>query len=907
MPTCIYPVISFDSVYQNADTIDRLFAPRNDSEPSDTIDVTSARKLFDYHSKEDNMFICLSKKQIGASTNDIIYATDQSYSETNSCFVRAFHTVTNDDAQIINVFRDSSENDSSICYYLYKKLSGDVYKLNVDKKSWRLDGWNSTPVKPMPANLGSIVKTKTINVPSYKSNAIELPIKTIKRKSRARANNTTYQLEQLNQELMSVNVDPKKFQYDRHIQVKLYYKKDDGTYTEFVSGTKLYTFVSSGNSIECRGVSDVTINGSGPVDIRIFSNTQFSETYFFGIGDTNASNNIEIEIYRDTLYNVYDDGDSFVIQRPNLNLDFSNFGSGDWIWWSDPLGGDTSRSSGFISDYFGTTNNAKWKIIKTQSQICYKIGSSIYGTPFPDMDNQSDTMFNIQFASTPSNKEIDFLSSGNYTYGIASVTIESGKYKWLPFHSLENSKLTIPQESYVRSQYNFEKVGSGDTSTFELGPGNGFKLYPTTTNYSGSGITIEQNTNDEFQSTYGVTVFKNIYANTWTSNSISENIRMYHGLQSNGVFNFQVSSGIISTVFTGSGINSITSRVDPVTTNWTFTATSDTPKRFRRTTNYVSSGSNSDPTPGSVSFAYNSGTYYKVYPLEVFIVSEPVITYTSSGNLGETTGSNFAKFAPNEVSFNIKTRAFILSSSGYLTSADSISTMNTQIHSALANMTLSSGNVSINNSLSSSVHYGDIVTFEEEETIKLNISSVTEELSVLGQTATYALTSGPGNFYFREEGDNLVLKATNTDLTLYLPSASQEVDVQIYEKPTVSGTATFTEAENSSDLIYDQNNWFFAVDNNDLKFVYEESLSDHRVVATWSLGDGDENTSLTNDDTIKYIGSDANNAIWRFGGKTDGTRDSSSTFGVIESRADSNSSWKVVARFDSGQIDDVGS
>lgn len=893
MPTCIYPVISFDSVYDESNLLGRLLAPRNDQEPSTVMDVETARKFSSLHSKEDNMFICLSKHQVGAETGDIIYACDPVYSEENTSFVRSFHVVTTEDIQMVNVFRDSGLNDSVIMYYIYKKSTGKVHKLEVSQKSWRLDGWGSTPVSPLSASVKGVCATKSYPVPVVDQSKVQVSVKRVNNRP-ARAFNTgnssitTSQVDQQNQELMNVNVDPTKFQYDRHVEVYLDYREDDGSMTQYIRDVQtLYAFVSSGSSIECRGVANVTASGSGPVHIRIFSNTQFSENYFFGIGVTDVNYNKIINVYQDALYNPYDSGDSFIIERASLELDFSNFGPGDWIWWSDPKA--TKNASGYISDYFGD-ENGKWRIIKTQDKIIYKINGAVYGTTFSAMD-QLNTMFNVQFDDTPSNKRLEYEASSAFTYSIGStpITLTKNQYTWLPYNSLENSQLTVPQESFVRTQYNFEQVSSGSGTSFALTPGNAFKIYPTTTDYSSSGLAIEENI-QTFGSSYGVTIFTGIDERSWDTNQTIPLTQQLHGLTSSGVLAFHVSSGIVTDVFskfpTTSRVIDIKSKrtSDPgETAHITFTKTGG---RY-----LASSGDYFVENPGYISFAYNTSATYNVYPLEMFITSTPVVTYASSGTLGSQATGSYGQFRPMTVSFKVRTRAFVLSNTQYIDGPNNIvGDMTNMIHAALASMSsVSSANITIQNTLQPGVNYGDIVTFDEEEEVVIDISDTPTNRQVF--SPDYALTNDSGNFYFKEQGTELSLMATNIDLSQVLPG-TQEVPIFKLDS-TNGGVVTGLNVLSGLNTFYNGLNWVFGTNGTKLSFLYKNGAS-VRQIAVFDATTGTVDNSHIGLN-VKYTTLEANK--WRIKGVTNGsTFSSTQTFVVFEYYTQSTGQWVAATR-----------
>lgn len=902
MPTCIYPVISFDSVYDESNLLGRLLAPRNDQEPSTVMDVETARKFSSLHSKEDNMFICLSKHQVGAETGDIIYASDPVYSEENTSFIRSFHVVTIEDIQMVNVFRDSGLNDSVILYYIYKKSTGKVHKLDVSQRSWRLDGWGSTPVSPLTASVKGACATKSYPVPVVDQSKVQVSVKRVNNRP-ARAFNTgnssitTSQVDQQNQELMNVNVDPTKFQYDRHVEVYLDYKEDNDTKTQYIANVQtLYAFVSSGTSIECRGVANVTVTGSGqPVHIRIFSNSQFSENYFFGVGVTDNNNDKIINIYQDALYNPYDSGDSFIIERASLELDFSNFGTGDWIWWSDPKATKAGNASGYVSDYFGDATTGNWRIIKTQDKIIYKIGGNVYGTDFPTMD-QENTMFNVQFESTPLNKRLEYEASGNFAYSIAStstpITLTKNQYTWLPYNSLENSQLTVAQESFVRTQYNFEQVSSGSATSFSLTPGNAFKIYPTTTDYSSSGLTIDENT-QIFGSSYGVTVFTGIDAQTWDTNQTIPLTQQLHGLTSSGILAFNVGSGIVTDVFsktaTSSSVIDIKSKRTPGGAGHiTFTKTGG---RY-----LASSADYFIPNPGYISFAYNTSATYSVYPVEMFISSTPVVTYASSGTLGSQSAGSYGQFRPMTVSFKVRTRAFVLSNPEYLTATDGNGTsatvdMTNLIQAELANMSsVSSANITIQNASQPGVNYGDIVTFDEEEEVVIDISGTVTNRQVF--SPAYALTNDAGNFYFKEQGTELSLMATNLDLSQVLPG-TQEVPIFKLDS-TNGGVVTGLNVLSGLNTFYNGLNWVFGTNGTKLSFLYKDGSS-VRQIAVFDATTGTVDNSHIGLN-VKYTSLEANK--WRIKGVTNGSNFSSTqTFVVFE--YNTGSQWIAATRLGS--------
>ena len=897
MPTCIYPVISFDSVYDESNLLGRLLAPRNDQEPSTVMDVETARKFSSLHSKEDNMFICLSKYQVGAETGDIIYACDPVYSEENTSFVRSFHVVTTEDIQMVNVFRDSGLNDSVIMYYIYKKSTGKVHKLEVSQKSWRLDGWGSTPVSPLSASVKGVCATKSYPVPVVDQSKVQVSVKRVNNRP-ARAFNTgnssitTSQVDQQNQELMNVNVDPTKFQYDRHVEVYLDYREDNGTKTQYIANVQtLYAFVSSGTSIECRGVANVTVSGSGPVHIRIFSNTQFSEDYFFGVGVTDNNYDKIINIYQDALYNPYDSGDSFIIERASLELDFSNFGAGDWIWWSDPKATKAGNASGYVSDYFGDATTGNWRIIKTQDNIIYKIGGSVYGTAFATMD-ALNTMFNVQFDTTPQNKRLEYEDSSSFTYSIGPIStpisLTKNQYTWLPYNSLENSQLTVAEESFVRTQYNFEQVSSGSATSFAITPGNAFKIYPTTTDYNSTGLTIQQNT-QTFGSSYGVTIFTGIDAQTWDTNQTIPLTQQLHGLTSSGVLAFNVGSGIVTEVFSNSATSSsvidIKSKRTPTgSENITFTKTGG---RY-----LASSGDYFVPNPGYISFAYNTSATYNVYPLEMFITSTPVVTYVSSGTLGSQTTGSYGQFRPMTVSFKVRTRAFVLSNTEYLTATDgstpATDDMTNLIHTALLSMTgVSSANITIQNASQPGVNYGDIVTFDEEEEVVIDISGTVTAREVFNPA--YALTNDAGNFYFKEQGTELSLMATNLDLSQVLPG-SQEVPIFKLDS-TNGGVVAGLNVLNELNTFYNGLNWVFGTNGTTLSFLYKDG-ENVRQIAVFDAAAGTVDNSHIGLN-VKYTTLEANK--WRIKGVTNGlTFSSTQTFVVFEYYT--GSQWVAAAR-----------
>ena len=899
MPVCVYPVISFDSVYDESNALGRMMAPREQSEPTDVISVESARKLYNMHSREDNMFICVDRSAIGAEANDIIYAVDSVvYERDNHCYARAFHTVTYDNIQMINVFRDSELNDSKLNYYIFKKSTGKTHHIHLDKTTWRLDGWGSTPVAPMPARTGQACRVQEVVVPSRVSSRVQVPIKTIQRRANNTSNNTiTNQIvEQYNPDLLSVTIDPAEYQYDRHITVYLQYRENNGDLTEFSAGKILYAFAASSGSetttaIECRGVQPVTVTGSGPVHIRIYSNSQFSEHIFFGLGTT-TGNNIDINVYQDVKYNAYDHGDSFIVERASMTLDFRNFGAGDWIWWSDPAAVKTGRTSGYISDYFGSdTVNTKWKIIKTQDSIAYRVGGSYYGTPFATFD-QNNTMFNIQFESQPDNKRIEYEPSGSLTYQISTneVTLDTGKYTWLPFNSLENSKVTVAQESFLRTQYNFEQLAAAGQSSFELAPGNGFKIYPTETGFTTAGLTIDANA-QVFGSSYGVTIFRNIDAQLYDSSDSIANTQQLHGLTSSGVLGFKVGSmGLVTDIFsndlTKNGLTNIYSKNDLSALKFNFAASgTGVNKRFIvEGPDYLGSGS------GSISFVYNSQSNYNVYPLEMFITSAPIVTYKKAGQLG----SAEARFSPLSVSFKVRTRAFILSDKNYITTASA--DINSLIASNLSAMiSITSADRPIRNTSDNSINYGDIVTFFEEQEVTIDLTTQGELVTRLQVSPSYSLTSDSGNFYFKENGTILDLMATNTDLNKFLPGAQE---VSIFKLNSAAGTPVYDPVTQLTSLtvIYNGANWVFGTAGPKLYFLYRngEVLLN---VAIFDATNGQTDTSELSAPGLQVKHTTLETGKWRIKGVTNGiTYSTSNTSIVFEYSSDFGANWVAAAK-----------
>lgn len=378
----------------------------------------------------------------------------------------------------------------------------------------------------------------------------------------------------------------------------------------------------------------------------------------------------------------------------------------------------------------------------------------------------------------------------------------------------------------------------------------------------------------------------NIDAQLYDSSDSIANTQQLHGLTSSGVLGFQVGSvGLVTDIFsndlTKNGLTNIYSKNDLSALKFNFVASgTGVNKRFIvEGPDYLGSGS------GRISFAYNSQSNYNVYPLEMFITSAPDVTYKKAGQLGT---DNHARFSPFEVTFKMRTRAFILSDVNYLTTASA--DINSLIASNLSAMTsITSADRPIRNATDDSINYGDIVTFFEEQEVTIDLRTQGLLVTSLQDNPRHSLTSDIGNFYFKENGTNLDLMATNTE------PGSQEVS--IFKLNSAAGAPVSGVNElGSLTIIYNGSNWVFGTVGQKLHFLYRSGGQLFNV-AIFDATNGQTDTSelAAPDLQVKYTTLETGK--WRIKGITNGeTYSSSNTNIVFEYSSDLGANWVAAAK-----------
>lgn len=263
--------------------------------------------------------------------------------------------------------------------------------------------------------------------------------------------------------------------------------------------------VTDGSGVLSTDDTDRT-NDTYKVPVIIYMNDELAENFYFGV--RRASNPNQIILYKSSVFEPYraryydsvepDNLYCHPIARPGVDMNFSSIKAGQWLWFSKPFGSG-SLDINTLEYYVGDVATGQWDVIKTQTDIVYKVGGAEYGTKsFSDISAQN-TFFNIHFALDGVDKTVempdgftsaivphDTNSDGLVTDEVYTEHI----YTWAAYNNLIDSTVTSEVDGYLRSQFNFEQIAGettpGDPTTrtpsqMKLQPGQGYKFYPFTT------------------------------------------------------------------------------------------------------------------------------------------------------------------------------------------------------------------------------------------------------------------------------------------------------------------------------------------------------------------------------------------------------------------------------------------
>ena len=550
MPTkAIFPNLYANVIYDLSGEASTLFQKTNVERIENVMDRSSLKKLFDIHSREDNMFICLNKNQIKASENDIIVVTDVEWNHENDCYSRCYHKVTNNDIQILNIYNDSISNGTKLKYYLFKKNS--VVEILPKVDTWRQDGHSSNPRNVMSFKVGNTVKETKEHEEyiSRKYNGYMQLNKKIRSKRKNYTSTTiTYDNEVSN--YVQFGVEPKDYQFSKTILVDMQWTSTAGDQTtmgvfsdgdtllafyqpELADGTSSWvpnadgenTLVGPLGAAQCRGVTTITqalidqynpsnsadgdrTNDTYKVPILLHMNHEMSENFYFGV--QYAATPGQITLYKASIFEPYkstyidptepDNLYCHPIARPSVDIKLSSVKSDQWLWFSKPFGSGPLPIHN-LEYYIGNIASGNWDIIKTQTDIVYIVGGVEYGTKrFTDL-NVENTFFNIHFAKNGTDQSIeqpDGFSSSIVPHDVDGDGVVTDEvftehiYTWVAYNNLVNSTISSTVDGYLRSQYNFEQMSSSANSNLMLQPGQGYKFYPFTT--AGTHLALTANT-----------------------------------------------------------------------------------------------------------------------------------------------------------------------------------------------------------------------------------------------------------------------------------------------------------------------------------------------------------------------------------------------------------------------------
>lgn len=157
---------------------------------------------------------------------------------------------------------------------------------------------------------------------------------------------------------------------------------------------------------------------------------------------------------------------------------------------------------------------------------------------------------------------------------------------------------------------------------------------------------------------------------------------------------------------------------------------------------------------------------------------------------------------------------------------------------------------------------------------------------------SYALTSDSGNFYFKENGTNLDLMATNADLN---KAGSQEIS--IFKLNSAAGTPVSGVNElGSLTVIYNGINWVFGTIEQKLYFLYRIGGQVFNV-AIFDATNGQPDTSELAEPDLQVKYTTLETSKWRIKGVTNGvTYSSSNTNIVFEYSSDLGANWVAAAK-----------